>query len=74
MDDIDKREKRAEYRNSRQTAGGKGDANNKTSQREFSEASIWCDCGHMRDKCRCFPDREGTVTIENGKITGVEYD
>ncbi len=37
MDDIDKREKRAEYRNVRQGAQGKGDSNSRVSPKEFSE-------------------------------------
>ena len=37
MDNIDKREKQAEYRNTRQGAQGKGDSNNRTSQEEFSK-------------------------------------
>ena len=36
MDEIDKREKRSEYRNVRQGAQGKGD-HSRTGQKEFSE-------------------------------------
>ena len=36
MDNIDKRESRAEYRNSRQSSQGKGDDNNKVSNKDFN--------------------------------------
>lgn len=37
MNSIDKREKQAEYRNVRQGAQGKGDSNNRVSNKDYSE-------------------------------------
>ena len=51
MDEIDKREARAERKiNSRFTRGGKGDAH-RISHKEYEQASIWCDHGRFKDKC-----------------------
>ncbi len=81
MDKIDQREKRAERKlSSRYSGVGKSDClRDGDSHESYSSSHVWCDCFPSRfrdqcDKCRCFPDREGTVKIENGKITGVEYD
>jgi hypothetical protein len=52
MDNIDKREARSEAKiNSRFTKGGKGDAH-RVAHKEYSEASLWCEHGRMRDKCK----------------------
>lgn len=52
MDNIDKREARSEPKiNSRFTRGGKGDALRVT-HKEFTEASIWCQHGRFKDKCK----------------------
>ncbi len=90
MDKIDQREKRAERKlSSRYSGVGKSDMRRDgDSQEDYSNSLVWCDCFPSRfrdqcDKCRCFAgvdmgeqggDIQGTVTIENGKITGVEYD
>ena len=52
MDNMDKSEKRAEYRNARQSSQGKGDADNRTSRREYSNAPLWCEHGKMKDECK----------------------
>lgn len=52
MDEIDKREARAEKKiNSRFTRGGKGDAV-RVSHNEYTQAPIWCDHGRFKDKCK----------------------
>ena len=50
MDNIDKRESRAEYRNSRQSSQGKGD-HDRTTHGDYAGGELWCDHGKMRDKC-----------------------
>jgi len=52
MDSQDKSEARAEYRNARQTSGGKGD-DDRTTQAEKDNAAIWCDCPLPRFKDKC---------------------
>lgn len=89
MDNIDKREKRAERKlSSRYSGVGKSDMRrDDDSQEDYSSSPVWCDCFPSRfrdqcDKCRCSGvdvgskegDKTGTFTIENGKITGVKYD
>lgn len=57
MDEIDKREKRAERKlSSRYSGVGKSDCpRDGDSHEAYSNAPLWCDCGRMKDKCRCFP-------------------
>ena len=50
MDEIDKREKRSEYRNVRQGAQGKGDSNSRVSPKEFSEGHEGIDWSKKGDK------------------------
>ena len=47
MDSQDKSEARAEYRNARQTTGGKGDV-----PRGSNDGPIWCEHGRFKDKCK----------------------
>ena len=68
MDNMDKSEKRAEYRNSRQSSQGKGDADNRTSRKEYSQGYEGIDWGKKGG------DKTGKVHIVNGKITRVEYE
>ena len=53
MDNIDKREKRAERKISSRYSGiGKSDAyRDGDSQAAFSNAPLWCEHGKMKDKC-----------------------
>lgn len=56
MDNQDRSEARAEYRNARQSSTGKGDADTRISQADKDKAVIWCDCfpARFKDKCeRC---------------------
>ena len=50
MNNIDKKEKRAEYVNTRYTRGGKGDAP-VTTHKDYARGALWCIHGRMKDRC-----------------------
>jgi hypothetical protein len=54
MDEQDRSEARAVYRNARQGSQGKGDADNRISQADKDKAPIWCKCifPRFKDKCK----------------------
>ena len=53
MDKMEQSEARAEYRNVRQGAQGKGDSDSRTTQAEKDNAAIWCNCIRKRFKDKC---------------------
>jgi len=67
MDNIDKREKRAEYRNSRQSAVGKGDDNNRVSNKAFNAGYSgidWSKKKAAKDICRGCQGVDFKVTVK----------
>tara|TARA_R110002020_G_scaffold22068_4_gene74686 strand:+ start:479 stop:634 length:156 start_codon:yes stop_codon:yes gene_type:complete len=50
MNKIDQREKRAEYRNVRQGSTGKGDSNNRVSNKDFADGHDGIDWSKKRVK------------------------